>query len=74
VLVDTNVLLRAAQPSHPMHASAVRALAVLMEREEPVAITIQNVAEFWKCRHQDYDSNFKPHNRRKHGSRKLDSG
>jgi hypothetical protein len=32
-----------------MHPSAVQALAVLMEREEPVAITIQNVAEFWNA-------------------------
>ena len=29
VLIDTNVLLRSVQPSHPMHVSAVRALEVL---------------------------------------------
>lgn len=49
VLVDTNVLLRSVQPSHPMHAMAVRALAVLMEQEEPLAVTVQNVAEFWNA-------------------------
>jgi len=32
ILVDTNILLRAVQPSHPMHASAVRAMGILMER------------------------------------------
>jgi predicted nucleic acid-binding protein len=47
LLVDTNVLLRSVQPTHPMHASAVRALAVLMEREEPLVVSIQNLAEFW---------------------------
>jgi hypothetical protein len=31
-----------------MHAVAVRALEVLMKREEPLAIAVQNVAEFWK--------------------------
>jgi predicted nucleic acid-binding protein len=47
ILIDTNLLLRSVQPEHPMHGSAVRALAALMEREEPLAISIQNVAEFW---------------------------
>lgn len=47
ILVDTNVLLRAVQPGHPMTGSAVRALAILMEREEPLVVSIQNIAEFW---------------------------
>ena len=47
ILVDTNILLRAAQPSHLMNARAVRALKVLMKREEPLVVAIQNVAEFW---------------------------
>jgi predicted nucleic acid-binding protein len=47
ILIDTNLLLRSVQPAHAMHASAVRALAALMEREEPLVISIQNVAEFW---------------------------
>jgi predicted nucleic acid-binding protein len=46
-LIDTNILLRAAQPSHPMHASAVRALSILMEREERLVVAIQNIAECW---------------------------
>jgi predicted nucleic acid-binding protein len=47
ILVDTNILLRATQPSHPMHASAVRAMEILMGREEPLVVTVQNIAEFW---------------------------
>lgn len=49
MLVDTNVLLRAAQPSHPMHEVAVRALTALMERERPLYLTAQNIAEFWNA-------------------------
>ncbi len=45
--IDTNILLRSAQPSHPMYAAAVRALEVSMKREEPLFTAVQNVAEFW---------------------------
>ena len=48
-LIDTNVLLRAAQPSHSMNALAVRALEILMEREEPLVVAVQNIAEFWNA-------------------------
>ena len=47
ILIDTNILLRSVQPVHPMHASAVRAMAILMEREETLLVSIQNIAEFW---------------------------
>ena len=47
ILIDTNVLLRSTQPEHPMSAIAIRALAILMEREEPLVVAIQIVAEFW---------------------------
>jgi hypothetical protein len=42
-------MLRSAQPSHPMHGSAVRALEVLMKKDEPLVIAVQNVAEFWNA-------------------------
>ncbi len=48
-LVDTNLLLRSVQPSHPMHRTAVRALERLLAKEEVLYITIQNVAEFWNA-------------------------
>ena len=47
VLIDTNVLLRAVQPSHPMHPVALRALERLLAGPEPLFIAIQNVGEFW---------------------------
>jgi len=49
ILIDTNILLRSVQPSHPMHAGAVRALEVLMKREEALVVALQNVAEFWNA-------------------------
>jgi len=47
VLVDTNVLLRRAQPDHPSHAIAVESVARLLAAGEPVYVTSQNIAEFW---------------------------
>jgi len=49
VLIDTNVLLRAVQLSHPMHPVALRALEKLLAGPEPLFIAIQNVAEFWNA-------------------------
>ncbi len=47
VLVDTNILLRLAQPHHPSAAVAARALRTLREADETLQITQQNVVEFW---------------------------
>ena len=47
VLVDTNVLLRRAQPDHPGHTVAVESVARLLTAVEPVYFTPQNIAEFW---------------------------
>jgi predicted nucleic acid-binding protein len=47
VLVDTNVLLRQFEPSHPHFLAAVDSTARLTLSGEPVHVTAQNVAEFW---------------------------
>jgi predicted nucleic acid-binding protein len=47
ILVDTNVLLRRVQPSHPSHAVAVESIARLLAAGEAVYFTLQNIAEFW---------------------------
>ena len=47
VLVDTNVLLRRVQRSHPSHAVAVESVARLLATGESVYFTLQNIAEFW---------------------------
>lgn len=46
-LVDTNILLRAAQPSHPMHQAAVDAVAILRQQGESLCLVPQIVYEFW---------------------------
>lgn len=46
-LVDTNVLLRGVQMSHPAHADAKRAVAILLRRGDELRISTQNMIEFW---------------------------
>jgi len=47
ILVDTNILLRRAQPTHPNHVMAVESVARLLAAGEAVYFTFQNIAEFW---------------------------
>jgi predicted nucleic acid-binding protein len=47
VLLDTNILTRAAQPGHPMHTDALDALAVLRARGEELCVVPQNLIESW---------------------------
>jgi predicted nucleic acid-binding protein len=47
VLVDTNVLLRRAQPDHISHTAAIDSVARLVASGEPAHVTAQNIAEFW---------------------------
>jgi predicted nucleic acid-binding protein len=45
-LIDTNILLRIAQPSHLMHAPATQAVTRLLARNETVFFCAQNIPEF----------------------------
>jgi predicted nucleic acid-binding protein len=47
VLLDTNILLRLAQPHHPSAPVAARALRALRANNETLHITQQNIVEFW---------------------------
>lgn len=47
VLLDTNILLRLAQPHHPNAPVAAQALRALRTNNETLHITQQNVIEFW---------------------------
>lgn len=47
ILVDTNILLRSAQPDHLLCASATQAVATLLRRRETLFFCPQNIAEFW---------------------------
>ena len=47
VLLDTNILLRLAQPHHPSAPVAARALRSLRANNEMLHIAQQNIVEFW---------------------------
>ena len=46
-LVDTNILLRMAQPQHPHSAHAQMAVSILKSRHETLNVAVQNIFEFW---------------------------
>ncbi len=46
VLVDTNILLRAADPAHPTHLEAVDAVSALNEAGHSLCVAAQNLVEF----------------------------
>ncbi|MGH9656852.1 MAG: type II toxin-antitoxin system VapC family toxin [Bryobacteraceae bacterium] len=56
VLVDTNILLRGAQPTHPL-CSLANAVAELIEQNELVFFCPQNIAEFWNVATRPRDVN-----------------
>ena len=47
VLVDTNILLRSAQPNHPLSSQSTRAVSKLIRQNDAVFFCSQNIAEFW---------------------------
>ena len=46
-LIDTNVLLRSADPAHPMYNDATNAVSLLRNQGETLCIVPQNLIEFW---------------------------
>jgi predicted nucleic acid-binding protein len=57
VLLDTNILLRLAQPHHPSARVAARALKALRDSGETLHITQQNIVEFWAVTTRPVDAN-----------------
>ena len=47
ILVDTNVLLRMAQPAHPMHVQAISAINTVSSGGETLCVVPQVVYEYW---------------------------
>jgi predicted nucleic acid-binding protein len=47
VLVDTNILVRSVQRTHPLMRTARNALRVLYQQGNDLCVTPQNIAEFW---------------------------
>jgi predicted nucleic acid-binding protein len=57
VLLDSNILLRLAQPHHPSAQVAARALKALRLSNETLHITQQNIVEFWAVTTRPIDAN-----------------
>jgi len=57
VLIDTNVLLRRAQPSHSSYSVAVESIAGLLASNTPVYFTPQNISEFWNVATRPIENN-----------------
>lgn len=45
--VDTNILLRSAEPNHPMHAETLAVLSSLRSGGHSLCVFPQHVIEFW---------------------------
>ena len=57
VLVDTNILLRSAQPSHPLCPQATQAVSKLLRQKHSVFFCSQNIAEFWNVATRPINNN-----------------
>jgi len=57
VLVDTNILLRSAQPNHPLSSRATQAVARLIRQGDAVFFCSQNIAEYWNVATRPVDKN-----------------
>jgi predicted nucleic acid-binding protein len=56
-VLDSNILLRMAQDTHPMHAAATKATTTLIRQGEIVHIIPQNLYEFWSVATRDIQYN-----------------
>jgi predicted nucleic acid-binding protein len=56
-LLDTNVLLRWAQPHHPLNPVCVAAVSALAAAGEDVFVTPQNLIEFWNAATRPFERN-----------------
>jgi predicted nucleic acid-binding protein len=56
-LSDTNILLRWAQPNHPLNTLVQEALDALQARGEEIHMTPQNLIEFWNVATRPVDRN-----------------
>ncbi len=56
-LTDTNVILRLAQPSHPMHAVALTAVKKLFTDGHNLCLIPQNLIEFWNVATRSANNN-----------------
>ncbi len=56
-MVDTNIILRSAEPHHPTHEQAVTAVKTLLLEGNRVCLIPQNLIEFWNVATRPTDKN-----------------
>ena len=56
-LLDTNIILRLVEPSHPMYGLALNGLAYLSNNGYEYALIHQNLIEFWRTCTRPIDKN-----------------
>ena len=56
-LLDTNILLRSVEPSHPMYSDTINAIKTIRNRETILYIAPQNLVEFWNVSTRPRDKN-----------------
>jgi len=56
-LVDTNVLLRSTQTSHPVYDDVVRSVSILATRRDELHVVAQNLIEFWSVATRPIEKN-----------------
>ncbi len=61
-LVDTNLLLRSVEASHPMYMDATNAISSLLKQGEHLYIVPQNLIEFWNVYTRPVERNGLGHN------------
>lgn len=57
ILADTNIILRLAEPAHPMHAVALAAVRKLFIDGHNLCLIPQNLIEFWNVATRPADKN-----------------
>lgn len=56
-LADTNIILRLAEPAHPIHEAALAAITKLFSDEHNLCLIPQNLIEFWNVATRPVDKN-----------------
>jgi predicted nucleic acid-binding protein len=57
ILLDTNILLRQAEPKHAQHRTSVQATNVLRQRGEDLVVVPQVIYEFWSVATRPVEQN-----------------
>lgn len=56
-LIDTNILLRSIEPSHPIYSETIKAIKIIKNQENILYISPQNLIEFWNVCTRPRDKN-----------------